>query len=382
MPVVLGIRPSAAREASSSSVRNALPPPRRTSSSVSAGSGADAQDGGDLGLDVRGPQALQLDPLDRWDAHDLGDPREQRVAPVQLVAAVGDHDRARPAAGPDEVADQVERGGVGPVQVLEHDHQRAFASRALEQRAHGIEDPARDHGVRHVDGTRVGEPRGQAGHEADEVGADAVEQRRDVSSSVSRSRPSITATTGAYGSGMSTTAGQPPTTTRTPSSARDAASSATRRLLPTPASPLITTAVVSPAAPRSTAVRSCSSSALRPTITGLEILRAMTPIIRIVLGCAACSGGRPGQCSATCTRGDRQRAKPKVRRVVVSGSAIGNRVRRRRMREGLPRRFRVELLDPLLRELEAEAAVEVLHRCAAFRLVRPVRCWRPGRYRR
>ena len=180
MPVVLGIRPSAAREASSSSVRNALPPPRRTSSSVSAGSGAEPRMAATWAAMSEGAKALQLDPLDRGDAHDLGDPREQRVAPVQLVAAVGDHDRARPAAGPDEVADQVERGGVGPVQVLEHDHQRAFASRSLEQRAHGIEDPARDHGVRHVDGTRVGEPRGQAGHEADEVGADAIEQRRDV----------------------------------------------------------------------------------------------------------------------------------------------------------------------------------------------------------
>ena len=120
----------------------------------------------------------------------------------------------------------------------------------------------------------------------------------------------------------------------------------------------------------------------RPTITGLEILRAMTPIIRIVLACAACSGGRPGQCSATCTRGDRQRAKPKVRRVVVSGSAMAT-------ASGVAACARVCLAASAWNSWSArfaswrrEAAVEVLHRVPPFVSVRPVRCWRPGRYRR
>ena len=98
----------------------------------------------------------------------------------------------------------------------------------------------------------------------------------------SRNSASIAATIGAYGNGESTSAGHQPTIRSDPASAASRASSPTRRVFPTPASPLTITVSVPPAAPRSMAARSSATSAWRPTMTGLEILRAMAPIIPTV----------------------------------------------------------------------------------------------------
>ena len=93
-----------------------------------------AQDRLGLDGDLVGAEPTELEGLDRRHARELGDPRQQRVAAMELVAAVREHDRAGPAAAPHEVADEVERGRIGPVEVLEHDREGALRGGPLEQR--------------------------------------------------------------------------------------------------------------------------------------------------------------------------------------------------------------------------------------------------------
>ena len=87
-----------------------------------------------LGLDghLVAPEPAELQDLDRRHPRELGDPGQQRVAAMELVAPVREHDRAGPAAAPHEVPDEVERRGVRPVEVLEHDHERPIRGGPLE----------------------------------------------------------------------------------------------------------------------------------------------------------------------------------------------------------------------------------------------------------
>ena len=60
----------------------------------------------------------------------------QRVAGVDLVVAAGQHEhRADVLDPPRRVAEDVERGVVGPVDVLDHEHGRRLGGELLEQRA-------------------------------------------------------------------------------------------------------------------------------------------------------------------------------------------------------------------------------------------------------
>jgi hypothetical protein len=70
-------------------------------------------------LEFSSAQAVQLEPLDARVAAQLGQPRPQRVAAARLVAAVGgqQHDGGLAEARHQE-RQQVQRGAIGPVQVL------------------------------------------------------------------------------------------------------------------------------------------------------------------------------------------------------------------------------------------------------------------------
>ena len=101
------------------------------------------QDARELRGDLVAVEALERDPLDAGGALQLGQQRAQRVAPVQLVGAVGDDEAERLLArAAHEEREEVARRAVGPVDVLERQQHRAGASELLEQRQHRLEQAA------------------------------------------------------------------------------------------------------------------------------------------------------------------------------------------------------------------------------------------------
>ena len=99
-------------------------------------------DAGELGGHLGRAEPGQLQALDPAAAVQLGQERPQRVAAVQLVAAVGHHQQ-QPAAAQvaDEEGEQVAGGAVGPVQVLHHQDGRALGAQALQQPQQQLEQP-------------------------------------------------------------------------------------------------------------------------------------------------------------------------------------------------------------------------------------------------
>ncbi len=111
---------------------------------VAAGPAGDLGDGGqcrrgaeDRGAQVRdlvGRERRQLDAVDGADAGELGQPASQRGPARHFVGAVGadEHD-ARVIERAGEEAGEVERRAVGPVDVLEHEHERRRGRRLQQQ---------------------------------------------------------------------------------------------------------------------------------------------------------------------------------------------------------------------------------------------------------
>ena len=99
---------------------------------------------------------------------------------MQFIGAVREHDRTRPAATPDQVADQVEGRGVRPVEILEDQHERPIGGQTHDQGANGTEHASRDEVLWHGDGHRVGESSGKAGMDPREVRADVPHGLREL----------------------------------------------------------------------------------------------------------------------------------------------------------------------------------------------------------
>ncbi|MET3962191.1 hypothetical protein ABIE44_002125 [Marmoricola sp. OAE513] len=89
---------------------------------------------------VAGTERLELHPADPGHPAPLGSGAAQRVPSVQVVGPVrrDDRDRVLERAGEQE-ADQVAGGGVGPVDVLEHQQQRGGGRDPVEQSVHRVE---------------------------------------------------------------------------------------------------------------------------------------------------------------------------------------------------------------------------------------------------
>ena len=80
-------------------------------------------------------QAAEAQPHDLFGAAQVGEQLRQRVGQVGLgVAERGHQQQARAPAGARQVPQQAERGGVGPVRVLEHEQHGAVEAGPLEQR--------------------------------------------------------------------------------------------------------------------------------------------------------------------------------------------------------------------------------------------------------
>ena len=82
-----------------------------------------AGEGGRERAQLGGVERREVEPLDARVPRELGEHRPQRVAAVQVVGAqAGDQQQVLVAQPRDEEPQHVPAGGVGPVQVLEHEH--------------------------------------------------------------------------------------------------------------------------------------------------------------------------------------------------------------------------------------------------------------------
>ena len=118
--------PSSPAATSSSSAKNAFPPDRAWIDSRSASVEVSTRDRPELLDRLAMREREELDAFDAPASLELGDERQQRVAAVELVGAVGEqqHDRAV-AQVADQEAEQVTGRPIGPVKVLDDEQQRA-----------------------------------------------------------------------------------------------------------------------------------------------------------------------------------------------------------------------------------------------------------------
>ena len=140
------------------------------------------EDPGELRDDLLAREALQGDALDDRGALGLGHQRPQRVAAVQLVGAVrGDEQHALVARVAHEEGQEVARRAVGPMDVLEDEHQRPRLGQASQEGEQELEHaPLRERALGAGLGcVELGEQRRQAGRGAAELAGVEAAQRAD-----------------------------------------------------------------------------------------------------------------------------------------------------------------------------------------------------------
>ena len=232
-----------------------------------------AEDARELVVNLGARERGELDALDLPAAPQLGEQGEKRMALVQLVGAIGP-DQHHAAAGeishqePEHVAGR----SIRPVQVLERDDGGRVRGDALDQPEHlEVEGGLARRGGRFgrslalAAGLEVGDQLQYGGSCRPD---DAVEVLRAAGPSATDEAQRRVGRTGGAPSPRSTHA---PARKRSPADSAPARSSASNRVLPTPASPPTMTVPTDPdLAPSSTACSRWSSSP-RPTNTGLEI---------------------------------------------------------------------------------------------------------------
>ena len=134
-------------------------------------------------------EALEVDPLREARSLELGQPGTHRVASVQLVGAHGQdrHDPLRSEAA-HQVGHRVPRGGVCPVEVLQHEEQRRVLGQALDDAEDRLEH-ARLRPLA-LGRTLHREPRGETGHKTSQVRPVRADDRLEhVVRQVRRERP-------------------------------------------------------------------------------------------------------------------------------------------------------------------------------------------------
>src|SRR6266849_3065453 len=101
-----------------------------------------AQDRRDHLSYARSREGLELDDLRQARAPPPLEGGQQRVAAVQLVAAIGDeHERLQPHEPASKMVEKLTRRGVGPVDVLDHEDEPAICRRNREERDDRLEEP-------------------------------------------------------------------------------------------------------------------------------------------------------------------------------------------------------------------------------------------------
>ncbi|CAM5318640.1 hypothetical protein SALBM135S_07046 [Streptomyces alboniger] len=110
-------------------------------SSTRDGSGSAASMPGHLAGDLVPAEAPQLDAAHGPQPVQLREEGTQRVAAVDVVGAVGgEEDEAAAAQGAEEVGEEVPGGGVGPVEVLQGDDDRALAREPFQEAGGELEE--------------------------------------------------------------------------------------------------------------------------------------------------------------------------------------------------------------------------------------------------
>jgi hypothetical protein len=105
------------------------------------GLGRASEDAGDLRGELREREGLDLDALDDRAALLLGQERAQRVAAMQLVAAVGAHEQQALVAQPaQQRRKELERGAVRPVDVLDREDHGRPGRQPVQQRPQQSEE--------------------------------------------------------------------------------------------------------------------------------------------------------------------------------------------------------------------------------------------------
>ncbi len=127
-----------------------------------------AEDGRELGGDLTAVEPAQLDPLDRPVPLPAGEQRPQRMPPVQLVGPVGGHQQHPGLTQrPGQERDQVQRGLIGPVQVLDQEQHRLGRAQPVKQAEHHLQQLRLLHVLavrrRAGAGAQVGQQPGQPG---------------------------------------------------------------------------------------------------------------------------------------------------------------------------------------------------------------------------
>ncbi len=121
-------------------------------------------------------QPGQFEPLGPAAALQLAKERPQRMAAAQLIRAVGQQQRHASAQVADQEAQQVAGGLVGPVQVLDHQQQRAALSEAVQYPEQQLEQPAGHQPSGAGRGLNPSPSRvAELGHEARQLGPDTAE---------------------------------------------------------------------------------------------------------------------------------------------------------------------------------------------------------------
>ncbi len=119
---------------------------------IAAGSG---EDGGDelrlgrrsanarqLGGDLRLAERRELDDLDTLEPDQLGQQRSEGMPAMELVGSICPHHQDPFGTGvPNEEAEQVPRGGIRPMEILQDEHERLVLGQAVEDAEHDLEEP-------------------------------------------------------------------------------------------------------------------------------------------------------------------------------------------------------------------------------------------------
>ena len=92
-------------------------------------------------------ERLEMEPVDATQPHPLSHLAAQWVAPVEIVGAVGDHERDTGEVAGEEEAEHVARGLVGPVGVLDDDEECSLPGDGGEEVAERVVDVAAVEGL-------------------------------------------------------------------------------------------------------------------------------------------------------------------------------------------------------------------------------------------
>jgi hypothetical protein len=160
---------SSRRAASSSSAKNGFALGLVADLGHQRGRRPRAEDLADQLAQVATAEGAEVQPLGVAAALELGEERPQRVAAVEVVAAVGQHRADAGAHLADQEAQQVARRLVGPVEVLGHQQDRRAAGEPGEDAEQQLEQPGRRH--------RLGAagPRAELRHQLRELAARVAE---------------------------------------------------------------------------------------------------------------------------------------------------------------------------------------------------------------